>query len=143
MQRGLVDYRAMDDGGAVAPVGEAHAVEPDAPSRVQVPLDADFVQAGAVTMAGRYLAHGAPPPLPAWLGLSRWCGPSLFSKGRRRCDEGASPCVVVYVVNLFERPRCRNTSGRSHAKSPLAQRSQKAMTRRGSAVAGPGQQVEL
>src|SRR3954468_18010946 len=43
VQCGLVDHRAVDEGGAIARVGETHSVEPKAASRVQVPLDADLV----------------------------------------------------------------------------------------------------
>src|SRR5919199_646074 len=43
MQRGLVDHRAMDDGCAVALVGEAQAVEPGRPAGLEVPLDSDCV----------------------------------------------------------------------------------------------------
>ena len=43
MQRGLVGYRAVDDGGAVALVGEAQSVEPGGPSGIEMPLEADFV----------------------------------------------------------------------------------------------------
>jgi len=38
MQRGLVGYEAMDDGGAVAVVGEDQPVEPGGPPRIEVPL---------------------------------------------------------------------------------------------------------
>ena len=36
MQRGLVGYRAMDDGGAVALVGEAQSVKPGGPPGIEV-----------------------------------------------------------------------------------------------------------
>ena len=42
-ESGLVGYRAMDDGGAVALAGEAQSVEPGGPSGIEVPLEADFV----------------------------------------------------------------------------------------------------
>ena len=45
VQRGLVDYRAVDEGGAVALVGEAEPVKPGGPSGVEVPLEPDFVAA--------------------------------------------------------------------------------------------------
>src|ERR1044071_4660872 len=76
---GLVGYRAMDDGGAVAAVGNGQPVEPGSPPAVEVPLEADLVLSGAVIAAGRYLAHGAslaaarragsPPALRTFLGL--------------------------------------------------------------------------
>ena len=43
MQCGLVGYRAIDDGGAVALVGEAQSVKPGGPSGFEAPLEADFV----------------------------------------------------------------------------------------------------
>ena len=67
VQRGLVGYRAMDDGGAVAAVGNGQPVEPGGPPAVEVPLEADLVPSGAVRAAGRYLAYGAPPPAAARL----------------------------------------------------------------------------
>jgi hypothetical protein len=60
VKRGLVGHRAMDDGGAVAAVGEGQPVEPGGPPGVEVPLEADLVPSGAVMAAGRYLADGAP-----------------------------------------------------------------------------------
>ena len=50
MQRGLVDDRAMDDGGAVALVGEAQSVEPGGPAGVEVPLEADLVPPSAAVV---------------------------------------------------------------------------------------------
>ena len=38
MQRRLVGYRAVDDGGAVAAVGQGQPVEPGGPPGVEVPL---------------------------------------------------------------------------------------------------------
>ena len=79
VERGLVGYRAVDDGGAVALAGKAQSVEPGGPPAVEVPLEADLVPSGAALAAGRYLAHGAPlagarlagspPALRAFLGL--------------------------------------------------------------------------
>src|SRR6266568_9114934 len=60
IQRGLVDHRAMDDGGAVAFVGEAQSVKPGGPSGIEVPLEADFVPVWVVMRAGRYFAHCPP-----------------------------------------------------------------------------------
>src|SRR2546427_8401499 len=60
VERRLVGYWAMDDGGAVAAVGNGQPVEPGGPPAVEVPLEADLVLSGAVIAAGRYLAHGAP-----------------------------------------------------------------------------------
>jgi hypothetical protein len=37
MQRSLVGYRAMDDGRAVAVVGEAQPVKPGGPSGIEMP----------------------------------------------------------------------------------------------------------
>jgi hypothetical protein len=44
IQRGLVDHRALDEGGAVVLVGDGQSVEPAGPSGIQVPLEADFVR---------------------------------------------------------------------------------------------------
>src|ERR1035441_8804775 len=60
MERGLVGYGAMDEGGAVAVVGEGQPVEPGGPPGVEVPLEAYLVPSGVVMAAGRCLAHGAP-----------------------------------------------------------------------------------
>ena len=43
MQRGLVDYKAMDGGHAVALTGKAQPVKPGGPSNIELPHDADFV----------------------------------------------------------------------------------------------------
>jgi hypothetical protein len=46
MQRGLVDDRTTDDGGAVAGVGEAQSVKPGRPPGIEAPPEADFVPPG-------------------------------------------------------------------------------------------------
>ena len=51
VQRGLVGDRAVDDGGAVALVAEAQAVEPGSPAGIEVPLEADLVASGLVAIA--------------------------------------------------------------------------------------------
>jgi hypothetical protein len=43
MERGLVGYGAMDDGGAVAVVGDGQPVKPGGPPGIEVPLEADLV----------------------------------------------------------------------------------------------------
>ena len=50
MERSLVGYRAMDDGRAVAVVGEAQPVEPGGPSGIEMPLEADLVTSGLVAI---------------------------------------------------------------------------------------------
>ena len=50
MQCGLVGDGAMDDRGAVALVAEAQAVKPGGPSAIEVPLEADLVASGLVTV---------------------------------------------------------------------------------------------
>src|SRR5450631_2243770 len=67
VERGLVGYRAMDEGGAVAAVGEGQPVEPGGPPGVEVPLEADLVPSRVVMVAGRYLAHGGPLLLLVWM----------------------------------------------------------------------------
>src|SRR5450755_460790 len=67
MQRGLVGDRAVDDGGAVGAVGNGQPVEPRGPPGVEVPPEADLVPSRVLMAAGRYLAHGAPFLLLAWL----------------------------------------------------------------------------
>ena len=52
VQRGLVGYRAVDDGGAVAAAGNAQSVEPGGPPAVEVALEADLIPPGAVIAAG-------------------------------------------------------------------------------------------
>jgi hypothetical protein len=42
MKRCLIGDRTRDDGGAVALIGEVQSVEPGGPSRIEVPLEADF-----------------------------------------------------------------------------------------------------
>ena len=54
----LVGNKARDDGGAVALVGQAKSVKPGGPSKIEVPLDADFVSSGLAMIADRCLAHG-------------------------------------------------------------------------------------
>src|SRR5207249_6698645 len=72
VQRGLVGYRAADDGGAVAGVGEAQSVKPGGPPGIEVPLEADFVPPRAVMRAGRYVAHlPSLQLLPGWMDLRR------------------------------------------------------------------------
>jgi hypothetical protein len=51
MKSGLVDDKAMDEGGAVALVGEAQSVEPSGPSRSEVTLETDFVPSNLVPIA--------------------------------------------------------------------------------------------
>ncbi len=51
MKSGLVDDKAVDEGGAVALVGEAQAVEPSGPSRSEVPFETDFVPSNLVPLA--------------------------------------------------------------------------------------------
>src|ERR1700759_926844 len=58
VERGLVGYGAMDDGGAVAVAGDGQPVEPGGPPGIEVPLEADLVPSRAVIVAGRYFAHG-------------------------------------------------------------------------------------
>ena len=53
----LVGNKARDDGGAVALMGQTKSVKPGGPSRIEVPLEADFVPSGLALIAGRYLAH--------------------------------------------------------------------------------------
>ena len=48
MKSGLVDDKTMDEGGAVALVGEAQSVEPSGPSRSEVPFETDFVPSNLV-----------------------------------------------------------------------------------------------
>jgi hypothetical protein len=60
MQRRLVGYRAVDDGGPVAAVDEGQPVEPGGPPGIEAPLDADLVPPRVLMAAGRYRAHGAP-----------------------------------------------------------------------------------
>ena len=47
----LVGYLAMDDGGAVAAVGDGQPVEPGRPTGIEVPLEADLVPSGIVLAA--------------------------------------------------------------------------------------------
>lgn len=47
IQRGLVDDRTMDEGRAVAVVGQGQPVKPGGPSGIEVPPDADFVPSAA------------------------------------------------------------------------------------------------
>ena len=49
MQGGLVDDRAVDEGGAVALPGEGQPVEPGGPAGVEVSLEADLVLSGLVS----------------------------------------------------------------------------------------------
>jgi hypothetical protein len=73
MKGGLVGYQAVDDGGAVAGVGDCHSVEPGGPSGMEMALEADFVSSGVVVMVGRFLAHGLLPSAGAfaWMDLCR------------------------------------------------------------------------
>src|SRR5580693_6841559 len=59
VERGLVGDRAMDDGGAVAVVGEGQPVEPGGPPGSEVPLEADLVPSRAVLVAVGYVVHGS------------------------------------------------------------------------------------
>ena len=51
MKSCLVDDKAMDEGGAVALVGEAQSVEPSGPSRSEVPFETDFVPSNLAPLA--------------------------------------------------------------------------------------------
>ena len=46
MQRGLVGHGAMEDGGAVAALGEGQPVEPGGPPGIEVPLEPDPYRPG-------------------------------------------------------------------------------------------------
>src|ERR1700761_6933802 len=71
VQRGLVRYGAVNDRGAVAAAGNGQSVEPGGPPAIEVALEADLILPGASMMVGRYLAHGAPLLVLAWLDLRR------------------------------------------------------------------------
>jgi hypothetical protein len=72
MQRGLVGYRAADDGGAVGLVGKAQSVKPRGPPGIEVSFEADFVPSRVVMRAGRYVAHLPSLQLsPGWMDLRR------------------------------------------------------------------------
>jgi hypothetical protein len=77
MQRGLVGYRAADDGGAVAGVGEAQSVKPGSPPGIEVPFEADFIPPRVVMRAGRYVAH--LPSLQLLLGWRISAGVRTFA----------------------------------------------------------------
>jgi hypothetical protein len=51
MKSGLVDDETMDEGDAVALVGEAQSVEPSGPSRSEVSFETDFVPSNLVPLA--------------------------------------------------------------------------------------------
>jgi hypothetical protein len=51
MKSGLVNDKTMNEGGAVALVGEAQSVEPSGPSRIEVPFETDFVPYRLVPIA--------------------------------------------------------------------------------------------
>jgi hypothetical protein len=51
MKSGLVDDKTMDEGGAVALVGEAQSVEPSSPSRIEVPVETNFVPFNLIPLA--------------------------------------------------------------------------------------------
>src|SRR5580704_6698242 len=75
MQRGLVGYRAINEGGAVVLAGEAQSVKPGGPSGMEVPPEADFVPSRAVMRAGRYFAHlPSLQLLLGWMDLSQRFG---------------------------------------------------------------------
>ena len=89
VQRGLVGDRAVDDGGAVALVGEGQPVEPGGPSGVEVPLEADLVPSGLVTVVG-HRSSGRP-----CAGLAGVATSSRDPEARSGCGERASPHVVI------------------------------------------------
>src|SRR4051812_12307060 len=62
VQCGLVGDRAMDDGGAVALVGEIESVKPGGPPRIEVPFQADLVPFGLMMAAGRCVWWAHIPP---------------------------------------------------------------------------------
>src|SRR4051794_37826880 len=91
VQRGLVDRRAVDDGGPVAVADEGHAVEPRGPARLEMSSDADLVPPSV--RDGRHVAHRVPPAfVPA--GPAGGCA----GKARSRRGEPGSPHVVIDVV---------------------------------------------
>jgi hypothetical protein len=51
MKSGLIDDKTMDDGRAVALVGEAESVEPSGPSRSEVSFETDLVPSNLVPTA--------------------------------------------------------------------------------------------
>ena len=51
MKSGLVDDKTMDEGGAVALVGEAESVEPSGPSRSEVSFETDLVPSNLAPLA--------------------------------------------------------------------------------------------
>jgi hypothetical protein len=57
VQGSLIGYRAMDDGGAIAPVGETQPVKPGGPSGIEVPLEADLVSPALLSIGVVRSAH--------------------------------------------------------------------------------------
>ena len=49
VERGLVDDRSVQDGGAVGS-GQCHPVQPGGPPGVEAPLEADLVPAGVTSL---------------------------------------------------------------------------------------------
>ena len=73
----------MDDGGAVPLVGEAQSVKPGGPSGIEVPVEADLVTSGLVTLASGCVgfAHDAPSAAACLdESLSPGAGPSYVSQ---------------------------------------------------------------
>ena len=87
VQRGLVDDRAVEDGGAVGLVAEAQPVEPGGPAVVEVAREADLVLPRLVPAACRCL------------------GVVHEAERRSGCGELGSPHLVIQVViSRRERP---------------------------------------
>ena len=55
MQRGLVDDRALDEGGAVALPGQAQPVKPGGPPAREVPFEPNLITSSPGIVGGRRL----------------------------------------------------------------------------------------
>src|ERR1035441_1031846 len=93
IERGLVCYGAMDDGGAVTAAGKGQPVEPGGPPGIEVPLEADLVPARVVMAAGRYFAHGAPSAVACLDGY-----PSALRTDRKSTRLNSSHLGISYAV---------------------------------------------
>src|ERR1700722_5503794 len=117
MQRGLVCYGAMDDGGAVAVVGEGQPVEPGGPPRIEVPLEADLVPSRVVVVTSRHVAHVLLLLSLAWTDL-RWLA------DLRRSDRKLGADVVSWhhhtwgLMWWFTRGRARGQAKGTPAAGP-------------------------
>jgi hypothetical protein len=79
MERSLVGYGAMDDGGAIALEAEAQPVEPGGPSGIEMALEANLIPSSLVAIAVDVSSSAHPLLSPPVCSVIRKLGADVVS----------------------------------------------------------------